>query len=96
MYITWLNAASVEKVSAHDNAYVNNSSVVVLLRYEGYSLQNATYAVDHVKVNWMVQAARSAQEYLSMEAFSRSGLIEQLEYEGYTSSQAVYGVNHAR
>jgi len=37
MHVTWLNAASVEKVSAQDNAYVNNSSVVVLLRYVGYT-----------------------------------------------------------
>ncbi len=39
-------------------------------------------------------AAAKAEQYLSIMAFSRSGLIKQLEYEGYSHQEAVYGVDH--
>ncbi|OBA78917.1 hypothetical protein A5633_17565 [Mycolicibacterium elephantis] len=61
------------------------------LKYEGFSTEDATYAVDHITVDWFEQAARSAKDYMEMSGFSRQGLIEQLEYEGYTPAQAVYG-----
>lgn len=65
---------------------------------EGFSVADATYAVDHIKVNWNEQAAKSAKSYLEMTHFSRKGLIHQLESsagEGFTHAQAVYGVNKA-
>ncbi len=40
-------------------------------------------------------AVSSAEDYLSMSGFSRSGLIEQLKYEGFTPEQAEYGVSQA-
>ncbi|WP_258538709.1 Ltp family lipoprotein [Mycobacteroides abscessus] len=43
-------------------------------------------------VDWNAQAAKHAQKYLNMSAFSRQGLMEQLIYEGYTPAQAQYGV----
>jgi len=48
--------------------------------------------VDAVDANWNVQAAGSAESYLSYSAFSRSGLVDQLVYEGFTDSEAEYGV----
>lgn len=63
-----------------------------------FSVKDATYAVDHVKVNWNEQAAKAAKSYLEMSNFSRAGLIHQLESpagDQYTHSQAVYGVNKA-
>jgi Host cell surface-exposed lipoprotein len=63
---------------------------------EGFSRADAVYAVDHIRVNYRVQAAKAAKDYLTFEHFSRSGLIEQLESDagdGYTHAQAVYGVN---
>lgn len=65
---------------------------------EGFSKADATYAVDHITVNWNEQAAKSAESYLEMQHFSRSGLIQQLESsvgEGFTHKQAVYGVSKA-
>lgn len=65
---------------------------------DGYSVTDATYAVDHIVVNWNAQAARAARNYLSLTHFSRSGLIRQLESsagDGFTHSQAVYGVKKA-
>jgi hypothetical protein len=39
-------------------------------------------------------ALAKAERYLSIMAFSRSGLIDQLEFDGYTHSEALYAVNH--
>jgi colicin import membrane protein len=73
----------------------SRSGLIDQLKFEGYSGQDATVAVDSLNVNWNEQAARSAEEYLAMSGFSRSGLIEQLMFEGYTRQQAEYGVDKA-
>jgi len=63
---------------------------------EGFSLDDATWAVDSLHVNWNEQAVQSAKDYLDYSAFSRQGLIDQLssEYgEQFTVAQATYAVN---
>ena len=63
----------------------------------GFSKADATYAVNHIEVNWFRQAVRSARSYLRVMHFSRAGLIRQLESPygaQFTHAQAVYGVNH--
>ena len=63
------------------------------LEFEGYSTEDATYAVDNCGVDWNEQAKKSAQSYTEYMSFSRDGLIEQLEYEGFTAEQAEYGAS---
>jgi hypothetical protein len=63
---------------------------------EGFSKADAIFAVNHIDVDWNVQAAAAAKDYLDYQAFSRTGLIDQLSSEygdGFTHAQAVYGVN---
>lgn len=62
------------------------------LEFEGYSTEDATFAVDDIGVNWMEQAAKKAQEYMDAQSFSRDGLLEQLEFEGFTPEEAANGV----
>lgn len=65
---------------------------------DGYSVEDATFAVDHIKVNWNEQAAKAAKNYLDLMPFSRSGLIDQLSSEHgdkFTREQAEYGVKQA-
>ena len=60
---------------------------------EGFSNEEATYAVDKINPDWNEQAANKAQDYLDTMSFSYDGLIEQLEFEGFTPEQAQYGVS---
>lgn len=65
---------------------------------DGYSVGDATFAANHVKVNWNEQAAKAAKDYLAMSHFSHAGLVEQLSSsagDGYTREQAEYGVKKA-
>lgn len=62
------------------------------LEFEGYSNEEAVYAVDNCGADWNEQAAKKAKSYLSHSSFSRAGLIKQLEFEKFTHEQAVYGV----
>lgn len=65
---------------------------------DGYSVSDATAAVDSLSVDWNAQAVRSAEQYLQMTGFSCSGLIEQLSSEygsKYTNDQATYGATQA-
>lgn len=65
---------------------------------DGYSVGDATTAVDSLSVDWNAQAVRSAQQYLSMMGFSCSGLIEQLSSDAgdkYTVGQATHGAQQS-
>lgn len=65
---------------------------------DGYSVADATVAVDSLDVDWNEQAVKSAKNYLSFSGFSCSGLIEQLSSRAgdkYTVSQAKYGAQQA-
>ncbi len=65
------------------------------LEYEGFSAEDATWAVDQLTVDWAQQAVLSAEDYLSYTSFSLQGLIDQLIYEGFTPEQATHGANTA-
>jgi hypothetical protein len=71
----------------------SRSGLIEQLEFEGYSKDDATFAVDSITVDWNEQAARAAENYLETMPFSRASLIEQLEFEGYTTAQAEYGVS---
>ena len=63
---------------------------------EGYSKADATFAANHVDVDWNAEAVESAQSYLDMTGFSKAGLIQQLSSsagEGFTPAQARYAVS---
>ena len=65
------------------------------LEFEGYSTEEATYAVNNCGANWKEQAVRVAKNYLNTMSFSKQGLIDQLEFEGFTSEEALYGAEQA-
>ncbi len=69
------------------------SGLIGQLEYEGFSTEDATYAVDNCGADWNEQAAMKAQQYLDYSSFSRDSLVDQLEYEGFTQAQAEYGVS---
>lgn len=80
------------------NSYIDydafsKSGLVEQLKYEGFSNEDATYAVDKIQVDWQEQAVMMAENYLDYDSFSRSGLIEQLKYEGFSGEQATNAVN---
>lgn len=63
---------------------------------DGYSKEDAAFAVAHLKVDWNAEAVESAQSYLDMTGFSRKGLIEQLHSpsgDKYTLKQATYAAD---
>lgn len=69
-------------------------SLISQLEYEGFSKNDAIYAVDNCGADWNKQAIKMAKTYLNYTAFSEDGLISQLEYEGFTTEQARYGVQN--
>lgn len=71
------------------------SGLVEQLKYEGFSTDEATYAVDNCGADWNEQATQAAQDYLDVMSFSRSELIDQLVYDGFSKDQAEYGVSAA-
>lgn len=69
----------------------SRQGLIEQLEFEGYSNEDASFAVDHVAPDWNEQAASKAEEYVDMMSFSRQGLIDQLVFEGFTQEQAAHG-----
>ena len=91
----WNEEAAESARSYLDLSGFSRSGLIDQLLFDGYSTEEATYAVDSVNVDWNEEAAESARSYLDLTGFSRSGLIEQLEFDGYTREQAEYGATQA-
>ena len=63
---------------------------------EGFAKADATFAANHVDVDWNAEAVESAESYLDTMPFSRDGLIDQLTSsagEGFTLAEAQYAVD---
>ena len=63
---------------------------------DGYDRKDATWAVNHLDVDWNKQAVRAGRDYLSLQGFSRQGLIDQLSSEygdQFTVAQATYAAD---
>lgn len=71
----------------------SKSGLIEQLEYEGFTNEEATYAVNKLNVDWKEQAVLKGKQYLDIMSFSRSGLIEQLEYEGFSTEEATYAVD---
>lgn len=70
----------------------SRAGLIKQLRFEKFSLSDATYAVDHIKVDWRVQAVRKGKQYLTYSAFSKEGLRKQLAFEQFTKDQVDYAI----
>ncbi|MBV9524252.1 MAG: Ltp family lipoprotein [Candidatus Dormibacteraeota bacterium] len=65
---------------------------------DGYSVPDATVAVDSLNVDWNAEAVQAAKSYLAMQPFSCNGLIQQLDSSAgdqFTVAQATYGAQHS-
>ena len=94
------NAGTVSQQSAQRKAedYLgftafSRSGLIDQLEFDKYSAADATWAVDHVTVDWNAQAAKKAKDYLGFTSFSHAGLVDQLEFDGFTPQQAEFGVS---
>ena len=64
----------------------------------GYSVTDATVAVDSLTENWNAEAVQAAKEYLKTQPFSCTDLINQLDSSAggqFTVAQATYGATQA-
>lgn len=73
----------------------SHAGLIKQLEFEKYPTADATWAADHVKVDWNEQAAKKAKDYLEMTSFSHGGLVDQLIFEGFTPEQAEFGATTA-
>lgn len=71
----------------------SRSGLVEQLKFEGFSEEDATYAVSKIDVDWKEQAVKKAKDYLEYSSFSRTSLIKQLEFEGFSEEEATYAVD---
>lgn len=76
-----------------DFSAFSRTGLIEQLEYNKFSIEDATWAVDRVTVDWNEQAAKKAKSYLEFSSFSRSGLVDQLLYNGFTPEQAEYGAS---
>ena len=87
---------AVDKAESYlDMSGFSMKGLIKQLKFEGYSKADATFAVNHVHVDWNAEAVEKAESYLDMSSFSKSGLVTQLKFEGFTPAQAQRAANKA-
>ena len=79
------------------------------LEFEGFTAEQAAYGAEQAYGSGTTDSASpaagggtagqsnalaAAEQYLSIMAFSYTGLIDQLEYEGYSTEEATYAADH--
>ena len=52
-----------------DYTAFSESGLIDQLEFEKFSTADATFAVEHIRVNWNEQAAKSAKDYLKYSSF---------------------------
>ncbi|MGM7719402.1 Ltp family lipoprotein [Metabacillus sp. Hm71] len=84
---------AIEQAKSYlDYTSFSKKGLIEQLEYEGFSTEDATFAVDNIEVDWREQAVLTAKSYLDYTSFSKQGLIEQLVYEGHSQEDAAYAV----
>ena len=64
---------------------------------EGFTAEEAQYAIDNIVVDWNANALEKAKSYQTTMNMSKSRIYEQLtsEYgEGFTAEEAQYAIDH--
>lgn len=75
-----------------DYTSFSKQGLIEQLEYEGYTTEEAEFAVEKCNVDWGKQAELKAKDYMEYDSFSRQGLLDQLLYEGFTQEEAEQGV----
>jgi len=86
------NAVGMAKNYINSMAF-SKKGLIEQLVFEGFSTEDATYAVNKINVDWKEQAVIAGNDYLDTMSFSKGGLIEQLEFDGFSNEEATYAVN---
>lgn len=89
-------AALEEAKSYLRSSAFSRSGLIEQLKYEGYSEENATYAVDNVGADWAEQALLAAQDYVDVTAISNEHLYNMMSYEGFTDDQTDYAMANVK
>ena len=78
------------------NQYSRNN-LIEKLEFDGFTHDEAEYAVSNIYVDWYQMAADTAAAYLKTSDYSYNGLIRRLESstDGFTHEEAVYGADMA-
>jgi hypothetical protein len=98
------DAGTVSQQSAQDKAeqYLNimggfshDGLIRQLTTGDGFSTEDATWAVDRLDVDWNEQAAEKAKQYQdTIGGFSRSSMIQQLTTgDAFTQAEAEHGAS---
>lgn len=88
---TQLEAA--ESAQQHLEVGISRVKLISVLVEEGYTEEDAVYAVDSFGIDWMEMARGTAEFYTYYMPFSYQGLIDHLKYMEFTDEQAQYGAD---
>lgn len=101
MHLSFVHNPNTEKVVLTMLVYAGNPEYNYLNDY--YKMLETATLIDNPPQNSSPSkkpttgeknALQSAKQYLTIMAFSYSGLIEQLEFEGYSTSEATYAADN--
>lgn len=84
---------AAECAQKHLEVGVSKAKLTQALLDEGYSEEDAIYAIEIFNIDWMEMARGTAEFYTYYMPFSYQGMIDHLKYMEFTDEQAQYGAD---
>ncbi len=84
---------AAESAQEHLEVGISRPKLIKVLTDEGYTEEDAIYAVDIFGIDWMEMARGTAEFYTYYMPFSYQGLIDHLKYMEFTDEEAQYGAD---
>ncbi len=89
--VDWVLQAERRAKEYLSDAVYSRSGLIEEVETDGFSIEEATAAVDNCDVDWFTQAKKDAQKRMKYGGSSYETIIEFLIDEGYTREQSEYG-----
>ncbi|MGC5222939.1 Ltp family lipoprotein [Micromonospora sp. DT81.3] len=91
--LTLAQQNAVERARGYlDMMGFSRSDLIGQLEYEGFTVEDATLAVDRLAPDWNAEAVEAARGFLDVSSFTRDTLLDALLYRGFSQSEAEAGL----
>lgn len=74
---------------------ISRTTLIARLKADGFSSEEAAYAVKNCKADWNKQAEKAAEKHLARHPLYLNLLVDQLELDGFTADEALHGATTA-
>ena len=86
---------ALRQAKSYLSSPISRTTLIARLESDGFSSEEAAYAVKNCKADWNKQAEKAAEKHLARHPLYLNLLVDQLELDGFTTDEALHGATAA-